>query len=300
MSIRVIMYYAVFLILASCGSNKNIVKQEQKKKAKKSNFVLLEEEIVEIENILSQSPQQELIKKVKEKTVKAAQTKAVKEVKKPTTNTSVLEYIQKYASAAVTEMNIHKIPASITLAQGILESGSANGDLAKKSNNHFGIKCHTGWTGQRVYHDDDKAKECFRKYKYVETSYGDHSEFLTKRKRYAFLFNYGTKDYKNWAKGLKKAGYATDVNYPNKLISIIERYKLYELDSVVTTPIKKEENKVVKIKKQLAKTGSFYEVKKGDTLYSISRAAGISVDQLKNLNNLKDNIIPVGKRLTIK
>ena len=136
-------------------------------------------------------------------------------------------------------MHEHRIPASITLAQGILESGSGQGQLASKSNNHFGIKCHTSWKGERVYHDDDEDQECFRKYQYVETSYDDHSDFLVNRKRYAFLFDYNTNDYKKWAKGLKKAGYATDKKYPNKLISIIERYKLHAINKVKNKDFKK-------------------------------------------------------------
>jgi len=146
-------------------------------------------------------------------------------------NKYTLQYIKKYASLAVLEMHKYKIPASITLAQGVLESGNGRSELASKSNNHFGIKCHTGWKGGRVYHDDDEKGECFRKYKYVETSYKDHSEFLSGRRRYASLFKLRKSDYKGWAKGLKKAGYATDKKYPKKLIKIIEDYKLYEFDN---------------------------------------------------------------------
>ena len=116
------------------------------------------------------------------------------------------------------------IPASITLAQGILESGAGRSALSKKSNNHFGIKCHKGWTGQRVFHDDDELQECFRKYKDPKYSFRDHSLFLTQRSRYEGLFAYKKNDYKSWAKGLRKAGYATDPKYPQKLINIIETY----------------------------------------------------------------------------
>ena len=130
------------------------------------------------------------------------------------TTDKVALYIHKYNDIAQYEMQQSGIPASITLAQGILESGAGKGDLTKRANNHFGIKCHKKWEGQYVYHDDDERGECFRKYTYVETSYKDHSAFLTKRKRYAFLFEYNITDYKKWAKGLKKAGYATDIKYP--------------------------------------------------------------------------------------
>ena len=121
------------------------------------------------------------------------------------------------------------IPASITLAQGMLESGYGNSTLARKSNNHFGIKCH-GWRGAKVYHDDDKRNECFRKYKNVYQSFKDHSDFIVSAPRYNFLFEYKKTDYKSWAKGLKKAGYATDPKYAHRLIDLIETYQLNEFD----------------------------------------------------------------------
>lgn len=142
------------------------------------------------------------------------------------------EYIDKYKDEAIYQMKKYKIPASITLAQGILESGDGNSELAKKSNNHFGIKCHSDWEGERVYHDDDKKNECFRKYNKVRDSYDDHSEFLL-RPRYASLFEYALTDYKSWAKGLKKAGYATNPNYAKHLIKIIEENELHKLDDEV-------------------------------------------------------------------
>ena len=142
------------------------------------------------------------------------------------------EYIDKYKDEAIYQMKKYKIPASITLAQGILESGDGNSELAKKSNNHFGIKCHSDWKGERVYHDDDKKDECFRKYNKVRDSYDDHSEFLL-RPRYAALFEYALTDYKSWAKGLKKAGYATNPNYAKHLIKIIEENELHKLDDEV-------------------------------------------------------------------
>nr|WP_321408061.1 glucosaminidase domain-containing protein [uncultured Carboxylicivirga sp.] len=140
------------------------------------------------------------------------------------------DYIELYKDLAVKEMKRTRIPASITMAQGILESGNGNSTLARKSNNHFGIKCHSDWNGQKVYHDDDRRNECFRKYKTVYESYIDHSDFLTGKQRYASLFDLKTTDYKGWAKGLKKAGYATDPKYAHRLINIIEENKLYLLD----------------------------------------------------------------------
>ena len=146
------------------------------------------------------------------------------------TISSVAEYIDTFSEIAQYEMKAYGIPASITLAQGLLESGLGKGELAVKTNNHFGIKCHKGWTGDYDFHDDDEKGECFRKYNHPMYSYRDHSEFLSSRARYAFLFGYGPYDYKRWAKGLRQAGYATDKRYPQKLIYLIEKHKLYKFD----------------------------------------------------------------------
>ncbi|MFI3320763.1 MAG: glucosaminidase domain-containing protein [Rikenellaceae bacterium] len=140
------------------------------------------------------------------------------------------EYINKYKYIAVDHMSRYDIPASITMAQGILESSFGNSDLSRRSNNHFGIKCKTTWTGEKVYHDDDEKGECFRAYPTVEASYADHAQFLKNSQRYATLFTYDTDDYKSWARGLKKAGYATANDYPERLISIIEDNDLAILD----------------------------------------------------------------------
>lgn len=139
-------------------------------------------------------------------------------------------YIQEYAQIAVDEMNRSGIPASITLAQGILESGNGLSELATKANNHFGIKCHSSWDGPRVYHDDDEAGECFRKYKNARTSYEDHTDFLMRGSRYDFLFELDRTDYKAWARGLKQAGYATAPDYADRLIKIIEEESLHRYD----------------------------------------------------------------------
>ena len=133
------------------------------------------------------------------------------------TLSSYHRYIRKYKDLAIEQQHKYKIPASITLAQGLLESGAGQSDLARRSNNHFGIKCHD-WKGKRVYHNDDRRGECFRKYNKVEDSYEDHSKFLALRSRYAPLFRLKITDYKGWAKGLQKCGYATDRKYANKLI----------------------------------------------------------------------------------
>ena len=142
-------------------------------------------------------------------------------------------YIEQYSLNAVDEMNRYNIPASITLAQGILESGNGESRLATEGNNHFGIKCHDNWNGKTIIEDDDEKGECFRKYPKAADSYRDHSLFLTERGRYSFLFEYKKTDYKKWAKGLKKAGYATNPKYSTLLIDLIERYELNKFDKAV-------------------------------------------------------------------
>jgi flagellum-specific peptidoglycan hydrolase FlgJ len=202
----------------------------------------------------------------------------------------VATYIKNYEQIAMEEMLQYGIPASITLAQGILESGAGRGDLTSRANNHFGIKCHTSWTGERVYHDDDEKGECFRKYKDPKYSFRDHSLFLTKRTRYQDLFKLDKTDYKGWAKGLKKAGYATDPKYPNKLISIIDRYDLTRFDKQVlggsAVIANLDDSKI-----------STYKVQKGETLYSISRRFNMTVETLKEYNGLQSNTISVGQVL---
>jgi len=153
------------------------------------------------------------------------------------------EYIDKFASIAVQEMIDYHIPASITMAQACLESSNGNSELTRQSNNHFGIKCKSNWTGPTVRHNDDEASECFRKYRTPEESFRDHSEFLTTSTRYSFLFSYDIRDFKKWAHGLKQAGYATDPAYPNKLIKIIEEFRLYELDQLDWKYVNTEETK---------------------------------------------------------
>ena len=265
------------LFLASCSSTRKI-------STKKNNNVKV------VKNPINKLPsvrQQQHVKKLE---------KGNKSLNKHT-----LQYIKKYAPLAVLEMHKYDIPASITLAQGILESGNGRSQLASKSNNHFGIKCHVGWKGQKVYHDDDEKGECFRKYKFVETSYKDHSEFLSGRRRYANLFKLRKSDYKGWAKGLKKAGYATDKKYPKKIIKIIETYNLYEFDKFTKKDLKR--GKIEKPKKRNTKPKKsipeYYQVKKGDTLYSIARKFKTTVALIKEVNGLKNNSLSIGQRLVI-
>ena len=214
-----------------------------------------------------------------------------KKVIKPSYNTTE-QYITFFKAEAIHEMKLYGIPASITLAQGILESASGKGRLAREANNHFGIKCHN-WKGARIYHDDDRKQECFRKYNDPNQSYRDHSLFLVDRKRYADLFIHKSTDYKAWAKGLKKAGYATDPKYPQKLIQLIERYKLYRYD--IFDKKKRREKKI----KQSSPISLSYNVQKGDTLYSISKRFNTTVANLKSLNKLKSNELSIGQSLIV-
>ena len=208
-------------------------------------------------------------------------------------------YIDTFSEVAQMEMKAYGIPASITLAQGLLESGFGKGELARKTNNHFGIKCHTGWQGAYDFHDDDEKGECFRKYNHPMYSYRDHSLFLTQRSRYAFLFDFRPTDYRKWAHGLRKAGYATDRRYPQKLISLIEQYNLAKYDRGVAVKTfatresaRPEKNTVPKI--------AVHVVKEGDTLYSISRRYSVSIDDLKRWNYMYGDTISVGQKLTVE
>ncbi|WP_292901514.1 glucosaminidase domain-containing protein [Nonlabens sp.] len=214
----------------------------------------------------------------------------------------VANYVEDFKDVAMQEMKLYKIPASITLAQGILESGSGSGRLALEANNHFGIKCHTGWTGGRIYHDDDEAQECFRTYNNASYSYRDHSLFLKDRKRYAGLFKLEKDDYEGWANGLKDAGYATDKKYPQKLISLIERYELYQYDHMALGKVIGEKPRVIEELKE-NNTTSFttkYVVVKGDTLYRISKKYAITIEQLKKINRLKSDELNIGQVLIVK
>ena len=273
MKLKIAIYCLFAFFLASCGSKKRILKQ-------KPGVVV---EVVE--------PNLEKLPSVNENEHIRNLENSGKKLNKNT-----LAYIREYAPIAVHEMHEFNIPASITLAQGILESGNGKSTLASKSKNHFGIKCHLKWEGERVYHDDDEKGECFRKYQHVATSYRDHSTFLSGRKRYAFLFDYNQKNYKKWARGLKKAGYATDKKYPKKLISIIENYKLYVFDKgkKIDAEVKEEEVKDFKPQNTI---GNYYEVKKGDTLYSLARRFNTTVDKLKEINGLKNNELSIGQHL---
>lgn len=236
------------------------------------------------------------------------------------------EYVDLWSTTAMENMISHKIPASITLAQGILESGSGNSDLARLANNHFGIKCHD-WKGATMYKDDDKKNECFRKYDNATQSFQDHSEFLTGRQRYANLFTLEITNYKAWAKGLKEAGYATNPKYPDLLIELVETLGLDEYDKLATNSPNKHSNVLVQKEKQekvvesnnstTKKTTSdsksskkkqevevtfgktretslhdnnvkYVIAKKGDTYYKIAEEFGMTLGQIQKYNDAKN------------
>lgn len=224
---------------------------------------------------------------------------------------STQEYIDKWDEVAVQQMHDHGVPASITLAQGILESGSGNSDLSNKSNNHFGIKCGSSWKGKSVRYDDDSKHECFRKYPNASQSFYDHSQFL-QRNRYSHLFTLKTTDYKGWAKGLKKAGYATDPKYPHKLIDLIEKYDLARYDKMPpgrlvdpnapvlasTTSVftgTDDTDIVVDMRKQ-HQVGvhenniKFITVKQGDTYYGLAEEFEMAQWQIYKYNDLSESI----------
>lgn len=284
-------YCILVLSFLSCGPKKGIVTKKKHQKERVDDYPYA------VKKSSSSSSKEESIEDGTETSVVAEMPKTSRV---PKSNSAIDIYIANFADIAIVEMRKFHIPASITLAQGILESGSGNGRLAVEANNHFGIKCHD-WKGERIYHDDDLKQECFRKYKDPRQSYEDHSKFLTQRSRYASLFSLKEDDYKAWAKGLKKAGYATDRHYPKKLIHLIEAHDLHEFDEEVLG--KKSRRRASKSDKQQEEhiaSSETYIVKAGDTLYSLSRKFGLSVDEIKSINGLSDNNISVGQSLKLK
>jgi GR25 family glycosyltransferase involved in LPS biosynthesis len=206
-------------------------------------------------------------------------------------------YIDTYKDIAIREMKIYHIPASITLAQGILESGDGQSRLATKANNHFGIKCHNGWTGGRIYHDDDKKGECFRKYKHAEESFRDHSEFLSTRSRYASLFELDRTDYRAWAKGLQKAGYATSKTYASTLIKLIQQNELHQYDLQALDGDLLAEERIV----TLPNKSKYVVLEEGENLEDLSNTFNRSVKKLLHYNDLtyEANVTP-GDRIYIR
>ena len=274
--VRIIVVLMLVSTVVSCGSKKKIT--TKKKKAK-------------TERVVTKHEKPESSVKEREESVNSA---PVVTAPKPTSSANSTEvYITDFSGIAQRKMREHKIPASITLAQGILESASGKGRLAVEGNNHFGIKCHE-WTGDKIFHDDDASQECFRKYKHAEHSFDDHSVFLTSRGRYAKLFELDLDDYEGWAKGLRAAGYATDRKYPDKLISLIERFQLYKFDQEVLGTTASKPRKV-----NDGPTVT-HIVEKGDTMYSLSKRYNLSVNELQILNGMTNSNLQLGQILIVK
>ncbi|MGJ1418697.1 glucosaminidase domain-containing protein [Sphingobacterium spiritivorum] len=233
---------------------------------------------------------------------------------KGATSMSGLSYIERYKDVAISEMNKYGIPASIKLAQALLESGSGNSYLAREANNHFGIKCGGVWNGRSVNRPDDNENDCFRVYDNPDQSFKDHSQFLL-RKRYEKLFLLDKDDYKGWARGLKSAGYATNPRYAELLIDMIERYELYRYDRSETYVEKEKREEVVdkvieqrivqepaavvpeQIKSPVAMR--IHEVKAKETLYALSKMYNVSIEQIKQLNGLTADDVSIGQLLVI-
>ncbi|PBJ06781.1 glucosaminidase domain-containing protein [Flavobacterium sp. ACN6] len=299
--IKKIVLLFTILVLASCSSSKPAIATTRKAAAVQKPRVAATKKTTPVKPIGKNYPSTNNTTEVIQSTSKTVVTSDL-----------INNYVLQFKDIAMGNMKTYGIPASIILAQGILESGAGRGDLAVDANNHFGIKCHKEWLGESVRHDDDSAQECFRKYPQASDSYRDHALFLVGKKRYETLFTYEKDDYKSWAKGLRAAGYATDPKYPDKLISYIERYNLHQYDCLVTgrdyAPINKTAptrssssvaNSDPKINMNSYDPNS-YEVQKGDTLYSISKKFNLLVDDLKQKNNLTDNAISIGQRLKVK
>lgn len=277
----------VVLLVLSCTSTKSIVRTTANKKTTSTK----KKETTASTAVVTQMPNNSNPTKNNGAEIDLVATSNVR-----TYEEEIKLYIANFNEIAKQNMKSHGVPASITLAQGILESGAGKGKLALAANNHFGIKCHKGWTGDSVKHDDDAEQECFRKYEQPQESYKDHSLFLTSRPRYATLFVLDKGDYQGWAKGLKAAGYATDVKYPDKLIGLIERFELYKFDNEVLQrnyiPIKKDP--LVEISE------GYYTIQQGDTLYSLSKKFKLTVEELQKINNLSSSTISLGQTIKIK
>ncbi len=219
-----------------------------------------------------------------------------------------VQYIDNYKDEAIKEMLMYNIPASITLAQGMLESGNGNSDLAVYANNHFGIKCHVGWEGPTFTKDDDAKDECFRKYQSVLDSYTDHSSFLKTRSRYAGLFELKPTDYKGWAKGLKETGYATDPNYTQRLLELIETFKLYQYDKIdelpnITVAADKPKHPETMEAREILRFRfiKYIVVKPGDSFYKIAVDTDKDLWQLYKFNDLEpDAKLIVGQKLYLQ
>lgn len=285
--IKKIIYIFILLTIVSCGSSRNKRISQTKNRTNSTKTISNKKVTVTINNT---------------KDSNSTETKEDLEAtsKVSVTYSNVNSYIDSFKDVAKLNMKQYGIPASIILAQGILESGAGNGRLCKEANNHFGIKCHKEWNGPSITHDDDAAQECFRKYEDPSESYRDHSLFLTSRSRYNKLFELDKGDFKGWAKGLKAAGYATDPKYPSKLIGIIERYQLHKYDNEVLNKTESIKSDSVVINENNSNNVSLYIIQQGDTLYSLSKRFNLSVEELKKINGLKDNSLSLGQKIRLK
>ncbi|MFM9825405.1 glucosaminidase domain-containing protein [Flavobacterium sp.] len=270
----------IIILIVSCNTNKSIIQTTKKDSKQNSTSV----------GIIKKRGDSKTKNSIYKKTETLEATSRVK-----VTSEMIQSYINNYKSVAQANMKKYSIPASIILGQALLESGSGVGTLCVQANNHFGIKCNSEWTGESVRYNDDAIDECFRKYTNPIDSFRDHSLFLSGKKRYSSLFNLNKTDYKSWAKGLKEAGYATDELYPSKLITIIEKYQLYQYDTeIVNSSINNDSNS-----NKNTLENSLYIVEKGDTIYSISKKYNISIEELKKSNNLIENTIAIGQTILI-
>ena len=286
------------IFFVSCNTNKSVI-QTTKKDSKSSTSVVNASRKPALNGSVENKSKAKPDQNYSRNTQILEATSRVK-----VTNDMILEYIETYKDVAQSNMKKYGIPASVILGQAILESGAGTGALSSQANNHFGIKCHKDWLGESIKYDDDSIAECFRKYYNSADSFRDHSLFLTKGSRYSSLFKLNKTDYKAWAKGLKAAGYATDPQYPTKLIGLIERFQLYKYDDILL------EEKEIPLEEKLAgKIGldvkspkndsTQYVVVKGDTLYSISKKYNIPIEELKKQNNIFDNAISIGQSILI-
>lgn len=284
--IKKIMYFVVAILIVSCGSSRNKKVPAYKKKP----ATVVSNSGKTDQNTTTSSTANENKSNLNTDEELVATSKVM------TNAETIALYVNTFKDIAKQNMKEYGIPASITLAQGILESGAGRGRLSVEANNHFGIKCHKEWNGPSIRHDDDALQECFRKYNDPAESYKDHSLFLTSRSWYKPLFLLEKDDYEGWAKGLKKSGYATDPKYPAKLIAIIERYQLNQYDSEVLN--KKYEPKTES--KPISINESLYTIQQGDTLYSLSKKYNVSVEEIKKINGLRDNGLSVGQKIKLK
>lgn len=272
--------------MIGCGASKNKRISQSKNRTKITRGITKEKEVVTQNTSTNKSNE---INEELEATSKVS-----------VTYSNVNSYIDSFKDVAKLNMKEYGIPASIILAQGILESGAGNGRLSKEANNHFGIKCHKEWNGPSITHDDDAAQECFRKYDDPSESYRDHSLFLTSRSRYNKLFELDKGDFEGWAKGLKAAGYATDPKYPSKLIGIINRYQLDQYDKEVLNGKTVDKEYKNNNNQEADSIEALYTIQQGDTLYSLSKKFNLTVDELKKINGLKDNSLSIGQKIRIK